>query len=378
MKLYIVIFITIIFSIIISVTYMGMVTTIRVLDGINPESSEEIIQEIQTDLKGIYHPEDEKSREIEEISMKLDKIYAGLNRGNILRKYIIRRSMIDLIITGLIGLLSGLFLWFGTMRFIIKPINNTVSKLEKQEDQSWETIIEESGAREIRYLQRTLNSLFERIRGYKEQIKQVERESIGSFLTHKMKNSITPIKLCSYNLKELTRDNNHAQDNISVIETELNKIDQFIQQFKTFSQTPKLNRSCINIDDLFTILMIRFRNIHYTTPQKGLTINGDVILLEEVFINLISNAIDASLQDEDIVEIIVEEADGISITVKDHGCGIPQENLTKVYSEYFTTKHHGMGIGLSYVDKIIRTHGYSWSINSLEGEGTSVRINCYE
>lgn len=378
MKLYIVIFITIIFSIIISVTYMGMVTTIRVLDGINPESSEEIIQEIQTDLKGIYHPEDEKSREIEEISMKLDKIYAGLNRGNILRKYIIRRSMIDLIITGLIGLLSGLFLWFGTMRFIIKPINNTVSKLEKQEDQSWETIIEESGAREIRYLQRTLNSLFERIRGYKEQIKQVERESIGSFLTHKMKNSITPIKLCSYNLKELTRDNNHAQDNISVIETELNKIDQFIQQFKTFSQTPKLNRSCINIDDLFTILMIRFRNIHYRTPQKGLTINGDIILLEEVFINLISNAIDASLRDEDIVEIIVEEADGISITVKDHGCGIPQENLTKVYSEYFTTKHHGMGIGLSYVDKIIRTHGYSWSINSVEGEGTSVRINCYE
>lgn len=378
MKLYIVIFITIIFSIIISVTYMGMVTTIRVLDGINSESSEEIIQEIQADLKRIYQPEDEKSREIEEISLKLDKIYAGLNRGTILRKYIIRRSMTDLFITGLIGLLSGLFLWFGTMKFIIKPINNTVSILDKKDVQDWETVIEESGAREIKYLQRTLNNLFERIRGYKEQIKQVERESIGSFLTHKMKNSITPIKLCSYNLKELTRENYNAQENITVIEMELNKIDQFIQQFKTFSQTPKLNRSIIVIDDLFTPLCLRFKNISYRTPHKGLTIDGDMILLEEVFINLISNAIDASLHEEDIVEIIVEDFEGISITVKDRGCGIPKENLTKVYSEYFTTKHHGMGIGLSYVDKIIKTHGYTWSINSREGEGTAVRINCYE
>lgn len=355
-----------------------MVTTIRVLDGINSESSEEIIQEIQADLKRIYQPEDEKSREIEEISLKLDKIYAGLNRGTILRKYIIRRSMTDLFITGLIGLLSGLFLWFGTMKFIIKPINNTVSILDKKDVQDWETVIEESGAREIKYLQRTLNNLFERIRGYKEQIKQVERESIGSFLTHKMKNSITPIKLCSYNLKELTRENYNAQENITVIEMELNKIDQFIQQFKTFSQTPKLNRSIIVIDDLFTPLCLRFKNISYRTPHKGLTIDGDMILLEEVFINLISNAIDASLHEEDIVEIIVEDFEGISITVKDRGCGIPKENLTKVYSEYFTTKHHGMGIGLSYVDKIIKTHGYTWSINSREGEGTAVRINCYE
>lgn len=355
-----------------------MVTTLRVLDGVNPERSEEIILDIQMDLKKLYLEEDEKKGEIEEISLKLDKIYAGLNRGNILRKYIIRRSMIDLIITGLIGLLSGLFLWFGTMKFIIKPINSTVTLLDKKDVQDWETVIEESGAQEIRYLQRTLNSLFKRIREYREQIKLVERENIGSFLTHKMKNSITPIKLCSYNLKELTLENHHAQENISVIETELNKIDQFIQQFKTFSQTPKLNWGVIVIDDLFSPLLSRFKNIEYKTPNRGLTITGDMVLLEEVFINLISNAIDASLHEDDIVEVTVEEGDGISITVKDRGCGIPEENLTKVYSEYFTTKHHGMGIGLSYVDKIIKTHRYSWSINSRVGKGTTVRINCYE
>lgn len=380
MKLYIILFITIIFSIIISVTYMGMVTTIRVLDGINQENPEEIIKEIQQNLKDIYHPEDETSREIEQISSKLDKIYAALNRGNILKRYIIRRSMIDLIVTGLLGLLSGIFLWYGTMHFIIKPIRNTVLQLENQGKNGWETTIDESGPKEIKYLQRTLNTLFKKIQEYQKQIKQVERENIGSFITHKMKNSMTPIKLCSYNLKELTKESIHAQENIEVIESELNKIEQFIQQFKTFSQIPKLNRTSIQVEHLFEPILSRFNNIQYQSSRNGLTILGDSILLEEVFVNLINNAIDASINENDIIQVSINEleADKVIISIKDSGCGIPEDHLKKVLSEYFTTKHHGMGIGLSYVDKVIKTHGYSWDINSRVGEGTVVRINCYE
>ena len=66
--------------------------------------------------------------------------------------------------------------------------------------------------------------------------------------------------------------------------------------------------------------------------------------------------------------------DYIRITVADHGCGIPQENLARIFDPYFTTKPQGLGLGLSAVYSIFRKHGGAIMVSSSIGEGSVFTI----
>jgi PAS domain S-box-containing protein len=64
----------------------------------------------------------------------------------------------------------------------------------------------------------------------------------------------------------------------------------------------------------------------------------------------------------------------LKISVADNGCGIPRENLEKIFDPYFTTKSEGTGLGLSVVYSIVRRHGGNVTVESTPGSGTSFRI----
>ncbi len=63
--------------------------------------------------------------------------------------------------------------------------------------------------------------------------------------------------------------------------------------------------------------------------------------------------------------------DYIQILIKDNGCGIPKENLKKIFDPYFTTKDYGTGLGLSTSISIINKHGGKLIVNSKINEGTT-------
>jgi signal transduction histidine kinase len=64
----------------------------------------------------------------------------------------------------------------------------------------------------------------------------------------------------------------------------------------------------------------------------------------------------------------------ILLTVSDTGTGIPEENISKIFEPYFTTKETGSGLGLTLVFKIIREHQGEISVKSRKGEGSSFII----
>ncbi len=67
--------------------------------------------------------------------------------------------------------------------------------------------------------------------------------------------------------------------------------------------------------------------------------------------------------------------DYLRITVEDHGCGIPQENLARIFDPYFTTKPQGTGLGLSAVYSIVKKHGGTVEVSSSIGEGSGFAIH---
>ena len=88
---------------------------------------------------------------------------------------------------------------------------------------------------------------------------------------------------------------------------------------------------------------------------------GDRVQLQQVILNLISNSFDALENNKGVREIIIRTArkdtDTIIVEVKDNGCGIPEQNLAKLFTHFFTSKPDGLGMGLSISRSIIEAHG---------------------
>ena len=105
--------------------------------------------------------------------------------------------------------------------------------------------------------------------------------------------------------------------------------------------------------------------------------NGDRTKLEEVFLNILTNAKDA-LADCKYAPRLQFRAkkldDKILIQCQDNGCGIPTEIVDKLYEPFFTTKENGTGLGLAVSKRIIEAHNGTIDITSDHTNGTIVSI----
>ncbi|HVY46503.1 MAG TPA: ATP-binding protein [Minicystis sp.] len=101
---------------------------------------------------------------------------------------------------------------------------------------------------------------------------------------------------------------------------------------------------------------------------------GDAAQLRQVVWNLVRNAIQASSAGAEVVVRVVEADGGLLLDVRDHGPGIPEGAREKLFDAFFTTRAHGMGIGLAVVKRICDDHGFGVEADSAPGEGTVFRV----
>ena len=106
-------------------------------------------------------------------------------------------------------------------------------------------------------------------------------------------------------------------------------------------------------------------------------IAGNPHQLEQVFINLISNACQALEERNQAISVVASEnGRWIDILISDEGVGISRENLPQITDPFFTTKREegGTGLGLSVTSQIVEAHGGDLSFQSEIGKGTEVRV----
>jgi C4-dicarboxylate-specific signal transduction histidine kinase len=102
-------------------------------------------------------------------------------------------------------------------------------------------------------------------------------------------------------------------------------------------------------------------------------VQGDSIQIQQVLINLLTNALDA-MDDQPIdlrtitISTRFENSNGIIVSISDSGRGIPPDTFEDLFSPFHTTKSTGMGLGLSICKSIIETHGGKiWAENNPDG-----------
>ncbi|WP_268541356.1 two-component system sensor histidine kinase NtrB [Candidatus Nitrosotenuis cloacae] len=110
-------------------------------------------------------------------------------------------------------------------------------------------------------------------------------------------------------------------------------------------------------------------------PKKDIVFVADPINLEIVFVNLITNAIQAMNNSGKIRIGYKVEKKNIVISLSDSGPGIPKKYLSKIFEPLFTTKQTGTGLGLVSCKTIVEQHGGKISVQSRTGSGTTFFIN---
>ena len=103
-------------------------------------------------------------------------------------------------------------------------------------------------------------------------------------------------------------------------------------------------------------------------------IHADAAQMRQVVWNLMRNAIQASSAGDEVVVRLHDEAGARLLEVEDRGPGITAAARARLFDAFFTTRAHGMGIGLAVVKRILDDHGFAVEVDSEHGAGTTFRV----
>jgi two-component system sensor histidine kinase HydH len=101
---------------------------------------------------------------------------------------------------------------------------------------------------------------------------------------------------------------------------------------------------------------------------------ADAAMLARVIENLVRNGMEAMPEGGTIVVSTAADGSNVLLSVKDDGCGMDARTRERAFDDFFTTKPHGSGLGLAFVQRIVDAHGGHVSLGSEPGRGTVVRV----
>jgi signal transduction histidine kinase len=184
-------------------------------------------------------------------------------------------------------------------------------------------------------------------------------------------------------------DENIVRKGLAVIIKESDRLEYMLGELLDFSRIQsgrlklKLEKTDVIAELQETILAYTERakrdgiQINYESSDIFPIINGDRNRIQQVFTNIIDNALKYSDYGKGIIDIAVEMTENeVQVSIKDNGIGIKPEDLPNVKTKFFKadTNRKGSGIGLAITDEIVKMHGGVLEINSVYGSGTEVII----
>ena len=205
---------------------------------------------------------------------------------------------------------------------------------------------------------------------YERQRQQHEQDSwtkLIRVLTHEIMNTVTPIAALSDALSKSVDENGNSEMDIkaglSIISDSSNNLIKFVQTYRQLSGVARPLRKAISLKELID-KTITLEGEHlsahnaactYQTTNPNLIIYADEGQIQQILINLIKNALQASATKIGI-ESGTLNADEIFLRIANNGAPIPASNQEQIFIPFFTTKPDGSGIGLSISRQILRQH----------------------
>lgn len=208
-------------------------------------------------------------------------------------------------------------------------------------------------------------------------------------VTHELNQPLAALQTFSDNAKVLLARGriDDALDNLSTISDLVKRLGYVTSQLKGFARRSDDARKPVSVRQAFaqTMLQVRTRknsqrlSLHESWPEEEIIVLCNAIGLEQVFSNLITNAMDAVPETETVQIWLQVRSEGALavLHVTDNGPGIPLASLERIFDPFYTTKEHGLGLGLSISAGIVRAAGGALAVRNrskAEGGGAQFTI----
>ena len=207
---------------------------------------------------------------------------------------------------------------------------------------------------------------------------------LSAGLAHEIRN---PLGVISASAEVLERnvegENDVAREMAGYIRSEVNRSNSLVTRFLDFARPSQLDRATHNLNTVVRGSIRQFR--------EGLGSGRPPYDVEENLVELAPFSFDETLVGGAIVNLLVNGSDAMAdggtlqvttyrdgstaiIEIADQGEGIPSDQLESIFNPFFTTKPHGVGLGLAIVSNSIDSHGGKISVTSRPSEGSTFRI----
>jgi len=233
--------------------------------------------------------------------------------------------------------------------------------------------------------------LYENLKLQERATQRAERlASLGTLtagLAHEIRNPLVSVKTFLQLLPERLNDTEFRTTFLEITTFEVERITRLLSQLLEFARPtePKLHPEDVALIVRQMGLLARNEaikhgiSLDWTVPMDLPKVLLDAEQIKQVLQNLLMNAIQAT-PEGGRVQVDVRPArkagavQHVQIEVADSGSGIPEENLEKIFTPFFTTKEKGTGLGLAVAHRIIEDHGGTMEVTSQVGRGTTFVI----
>jgi len=198
-------------------------------------------------------------------------------------------------------------------------------------------------------------------------------DAVSASIAHEIKQPLSAITMyANAGLRWLDRappNLDEAKAALGAVGASGQRLGEVIESVRAMFKSDTRNRTSLDINELINEALVLLRNdlqkhgvAVQTDPSPQLPqVIGDRIQLQQVLLNLITNAID-SMANEDTSRVLsikseVQDGGGVMISVADTGKGIGSQDVDRIFNPLFSTKSGGMGMGLSICRSIIEAHG---------------------
>jgi len=278
---------------------------------------------------------------------------------------------------------------------LAKPVQALASIITRYADGEHLIRYDANAKDEIGYAGRAFNYLVSCLEKAEDERDKAERAvcqserlaSIGQLaagIGHEINNPLMNITSLAGLIKDEIKDkDSQAANDMQLLQTEVKRCANIVQGILNFAKENEPQFKEFDMSDLLseTLSLLHHRiesaQIHLVTQiHSPLKMTGDSSMLQQVLVNIILNAIQASPENSNIFVSATVNNGFIVVEVLDNGKGIDNNNVSKVFDPFFTTKQEGegTGLGLSVSYGIVKRHGGTINIDKVSPTGVKVSI----
>jgi len=325
-----------------------------------------------------------------EVSLARLRVSHGLSELSALRRSVDRYFLV----AGLAAALIAIVIASSLSSRISRPLVELADRTSRVDLDRLDVDFETARGDEIGVLSRVLSEMTGRLRASAVLIKDAERRAtVGELarqVNHDVKNGLAPIRNVFRHLAELAANDPRQlprvfQERQGTLDSSISYLENLASNYARLSSRGEPLPIDVN-DTAHRVVMDRkgLEGVELLTEPGdlgGRRVRGDPVSLRRVLENLVSNAMESidSRPGRVTVSTVLVPGEGdeprIRITVADTGAGMSEDELSRIFDDFFTTKETGTGLGLSIVRRLVMDLGGTIRVESEKGKGSRFHVD---